>query len=112
MGARMTNDTDASGYPIYRARRNDPATSHEAAESVEELAQKHHALILDVLKTYDRPMAAEEIADKYYPILDKVLVGRRLCELERAGLITKTEQRHVNRSGRRAFRYGLAGEAE
>ncbi len=95
-------------------RRNDPMTSHEAAMSAAGLASKHHAIILAVLKAADRPMAAEEIAQfsrdcpPFPPILDKVLVGRRMCELERAGLIVKTTERHVNRSGRGAFRYALA----
>ncbi len=90
------------------ARRDDPETSHEAAQSAGDLARKHHTMILAVLKTTWKPLAAEEVADRTDGQLDKVLVGRRMCELERAGLITKTTQRHINRSGRGAFRYALA----
>jgi DNA-binding HxlR family transcriptional regulator len=88
-------------------RRSDPETSRDAAREARELAARHHALIIQVLKSTGRSMAAEEIADDS-GVLDKVLVGRRLCELERANLIRKTTERHKNRSGRHGFKYELS----
>ncbi len=89
-------------------RRDDPETSREAASSVADVAAWQHQRILYVLRSRGAPLAAEQIAD-CTDDLDKVLVGRRMCELECAGLIVKTAQRHKNRSGRSAFRYAIKG---
>jgi predicted transcriptional regulator len=89
-------------------RRTDPVTSSAAAQSMHAIAQAHHAAILGVLRAAGRPMAAEQISDRCD--LDYVAINRRLTELERAGLIYKTTERHRNRSGRAAFRYALKVE--
>jgi len=92
------------------ARRDDVDTSHEAAESMVGTARKHHFLIMDVMMQTDgarRPgrWSAEEIADA--TSIDYVAVGKRMCELRRKQLIHRTDEKHQNRSGRKAYKYAL-----
>jgi DNA-binding HxlR family transcriptional regulator len=94
----MQESLDFNAHKL--ARTNDPATSVEAAESAEFLVGKHHGLIMDALTDFGM-MAPEQIADRVGK-MDKVEVCRRVNELEKAGLITDTGQKHVNRSGRKA----------
>jgi hypothetical protein len=98
-------------------RPSDPETSHEAAREAGQMAARHHKFILGALKAAKRPLAAEEIGDVTFELacdygweLNHVQVGKRLCELERAGLIVKTAEKHKNRSGRHGFRYALSKE--
>ncbi len=79
-----------------RARRVDPETSHAAAASAVELAKRHHALILEALK--HGPAGASVLSTRIG--LDAHRVGKRLCELERAGLIRLTGRTVPSASGR------------
>ena len=82
------------------ARTTDVNTSHDAASSMESVAGKQHRAILRCLRFSYNPLAAEQIGDCLgYPI------NRRLCELERAGLIYRTDEKHKNKSGRMAYKY-------
>jgi hypothetical protein len=98
--------TDLFEYAeTQRYRRSDPDTSREAAERVSEFDSDHHKAILDAMRRAGIPLAAEQIADALGGLMDKVQIGKRMCELERGGAISKTEKKHVNRSGRRGYRY-------
>lgn len=65
-----------------RARRRDPATSHQAAASAESFAHQHAGMILAALET---PGTAKEIAQRCG--LTSVQVSRRGVEMEKAGLV-------------------------
>ena len=86
------------------ARRSDPVTSHEAARKAIRLAETDEADIVRTLRRERIPLAAEQISD----ILgwdDHVRVNRRLSAIVEQGLIVLTDERHMNRSGRSAFKY-------
>ena len=68
------------------ARRSDPATSHQAAESAKELAARHHKIILEALRR--GPAGKDRIAALTQ--LTGTQVARRTCELQRQGLIEPT----------------------
>ena len=68
------------------ARRFDPETSRDAAESARELAARHHRIILDALSR--GPAGKDRIAA--LTCLSGTQVARRTCELHRAGLIEPT----------------------
>lgn len=90
-------------------RRTDPITSKEAGRSADKFRSEHHAAILRALSEAGVPLAAEQIADR--TPLDYVAVGKRTIELLRGGKIERTAERHINRSGRGAFRYQLRASA-
>lgn len=78
------------------ARNSDPITSHMAAESARDLRARHHRIILRTLA--DRPLGKSGIAAKSE--LTEYQVSKRLCELERAGLIEPTGRIVPSASGR------------
>lgn len=80
------------------ARRRDPITSHLAAGQAKEMAQRHHALILAVLREHG-PLGKDGIASRLRGV-DGVAVCRRLTELQRHGQIEETG-RHVKSSAGR-----------
>lgn len=88
------------------ARRTDPATSKDAAARARFVRSRHHELILAAMQRAGRPMAAEEVADAIG--LDMVAVCRRFSEMVAAGLIERTNEVHVNRSRRNAFKHRLS----
>jgi predicted transcriptional regulator len=90
--------------PEIAARRDDVDTSHAAAASMIGLAPRHHHLILRVMHKGGL-WSAQEIADA--ASIDYVAISRRMCELRRSGLIYRTEKKHLNRSGRSAYKYAL-----
>jgi hypothetical protein len=96
-----------SARPMYR--RSDPVTSQEAALSALDLRDKHHSMILAVMRLNDRPMACQEISDALgWPTHHAA--NRRTVELERAGKIAVVEgDFYTNVSGRRARRYRVMG---
>ena len=100
------------GKPVYivpRARRTDPETSHEAAESMVEGAASQRAEILRVLRDDHElwmwspscGMTADEL-DEYIG-WRATTAGRRLIELQRLGLVRRTTEKRPTRSGRAAF---------
>lgn len=86
-----------------RARATDPDTSHEAAAEVHEFEGDHHAQILDALRL--GPAGATEIAGRCG--LGRDQVGKRLCELERGGLVVK-DGKTRNANGKNEGRYRRA----
>ena len=88
--------------PRTMARRTDPRTSKQAASQARDLQSKHHSQIIGAL-AMGLPLAAEQIAA--YIQVNSVAVNRRLAELERAGLIERTDLRHKNASGRWAMKW-------
>jgi predicted ArsR family transcriptional regulator len=81
-----------------RARRSDPVTSHLAAALSKGVAERHHALILNVLRKHG-PLGKDGIASRLRG-LDGVAVCRRLTELSRAGLIVETGNLVKSSAGR------------
>ena len=84
--------------PIFnRARREDPITSYQAAESIKEVAPKHFQIILEALKEHG-PMGKDGIASKTG--LNPNAVARRLPELQKIDLVTTTGKTVKSLSGR------------
>lgn len=79
------------------ARNDDPATSHQAAESMKEAASKHARMILGVLSTQG-DMSPTGIAK--FLGLDRSQVFRRMSELEARGFIYPTGRLLKSPSGR------------
>src|SRR5690242_896516 len=88
-------------------RPSDPATSKEAGRAAERFRSGDHKAILDALDRAQCPLAAEQISE-FIGWNDSVRVCRRLKEIECAGLIQRTSERHINKSGRGAFKYRRA----
>lgn len=84
--------------PAPRARSTDPATSHDAAHHAAALSAHQRTEILAALR--DAPGTADAIDQRlaYRP----TTAGRRLAELERAGLARRTARTARTRSGRAA----------
>lgn len=80
-----------------RARRNDPTSSHIAAERAESFAQKHVARILEAMRAAEAPMRAGEIA--HVTGLDSVAVTRRRNEMVKDGLIRVGKERFCTVKG-------------
>lgn len=99
----MTSDlTDLPLFEPYKAvRRADVDTSYDAAFSMEGATGRQHAAILRVMADRVR-RAAEEIE-----IVLGFSIWRRLNELERHGLLVRTDEKHRNQSGREAYRYEI-----
>lgn len=92
----MQHAIDFPGSPM--ARRRDPITSHLAAEQAAEMAQRHHALILAVLREHG-PLGKDGIASRLRGV-DGVAVCRRLTELQRQGQIEETGRLVKSSAGR------------
>ena len=91
----------------FNYRRTDPETSKEAGRAAERFRSGDHKAILDALDRAQCPLAAEQISE-FIGWNDSVRVCRRLKEIECAGLIQRTSERHINKSGRGAFKYRRA----
>ena len=94
---------------LFTYRKSDPITSREAGEAATRFRSGDHAQILSALSD-GFPRAAEEVSIRL-GWDDHVRVNRRFGELERAGLVERTEFKHINRSGRAAFRYKICRPA-
>lgn len=92
--------------PKKLARRGDPETSHLAAESIKEVTASQHRAILEFMRGKPRNFfSTEQIGDRLgFPI------WKRMVELERAGLVRKTNWLSRNRSGRKACTYAITQE--
>lgn len=89
--------------PARSARSTDVDTSYEAARSMKEAAGRQHRAIMALLQTSLVPLAAEQVGDNL-----GYGCWRRFKELRAAGLIERfgTEKdKHVNRSGRKAWKH-------
>src|SRR3990167_7167404 len=83
----MNNPLPLLYDPRIAAKSGDPWPSHKAAEQAGGLARQHHKLILEFLDTARYPAHYRQIAAGTG--LEPVAIGRRLIELERAGLIER-----------------------
>ncbi len=85
--------------PAPRARSTDPATSHDAAASMRDVAAQQAAAILAHLRTHG-PATADglDAAIGWRP----TTAGRRLAELERVGQVRRLATTALTRSGRAA----------
>lgn len=81
-----------------RARTTDPTTSHEAAESIKDTADRHMKLIHEALEL-NGPMGKDGIA--YASGLDPNQVSRRLPEMAKLGMVKLTGQTVESMSGRK-----------
>ena len=107
LGEATMNRTADLFEPRKAVRTDDVSTSKAAAASMSEAAQAQYELILGALREAGRPMAGEEISDWINEKLDRVQIMRRMNELERHNFVARTDERHVNRTGRKACRYAL-----
>jgi len=82
--------------PLWAARRGDPDTSHAAAAQLGGVRAEHQRLILEALAV--GPGTADEIGRRCGLLAHAV--GKRLGEMERAGLIAYTGETRPGSSGR------------
>lgn len=85
-----------------RARREDPATSHEAAEGVEASgkANDQRSLCLERVRRYPGETAAEIAAALH---IERHIPSRRLPELRDAGLVKNGQTRVCGVMGRQSM---------
>jgi len=88
--------TSVADLPLFKARAENPPTSHAAAARVSEFMGEQHARILDALAA--GPAGASRIAERCG--LNSHQVGKRLHELEVAGRIALTGRTVASASGR------------
>ena len=81
-----------------RARKTDPTTSQEAAESAKDMARHHMAIIHQTLEQHG-PMGKDRIALKAGLRPDQV--WRRLSEMEKIGIVKLTGRTVESFSGRK-----------
>ena len=81
-----------------RARATDPITSHEAAHAADKLAANHQRRVLEALQGVEKA-GASHLA--WLCGLQPYEARKRLPELERMGLVRRTEETAMTRSGRR-----------
>ena len=86
-------------------RRNDPESSHIAADMVESFGGTHRELILSALRKFG-PMTVDQIAART-PLMSQQ-VNKRTPELERAELIRVKK----DEAGQDAMRESLSGRPE
>ena len=92
------------------ARTTDPQTSHEAADSVQNLTETQEY----ILKALVRPRTDVDIVEiyrnfKYAPRASESGIRSRRAELVAAGLIEDSGERRKLPSGRNAIVWKLAG---
>lgn len=71
------------------ARRSDPPSSHAAADQIEPDTARQRQLVLAAINAHPG-RTAKELAG-FVPGMDKVQIGRRLGELDRAGRIDRVK---------------------
>lgn len=91
--------SDGADKACARARRTDPATSHEAAARVAEFSSAHHQRVMDALRRAGGRAGAEQIA--HIAGMDAYAARKRLPELQALGAVRATEETAMTRSGRR-----------
>ena len=115
----MEERQQALGFePHTLVRKDDPITSHDAAELSKDVRERHFARIIDELDGHayrniriDPPgpygLTSEEIAAGCE--LQHAQVWRRMGELETAGKVIRTQETRKNHSGRKAIVWMLVG---
>jgi hypothetical protein len=77
--------------PMLAVRRHDPDTSHVAAHKAGKFAGLHYQIILRALRLAPEGCTIHRLAA--LTGLDHVAIARRCPELERGGLIVRTNER-------------------
>ncbi len=95
---------DCGGPQGAKARRTDPQTSHDAAASMRGAADAQRRQVLGTLALHG-PLTADEIDE--HVEWRATTAGRRLKELETAGLVVRTPVTRPTRSGRQATVWSL-----
>ena len=100
----IVDERQWSLFPMGRARRTDPITSHLAAEKVGEWAATQRSMILGYLA-----QAGEATGDQLDEVFgwDHATANRRLPELRDDGLVTMTLATAKTRKGRLAHLWRL-----
>jgi DNA-binding MarR family transcriptional regulator len=88
------------------SRRGDPATSHAAAARAADLKAAHQRIVLEALRKFGA-MGKDAIAARTR--LDSTQIGRRLAEIERAGLIEPTGRTVQSLAGRQEREWRIKG---
>jgi hypothetical protein len=90
-----------STYRNPIAHRNDPASSHEAADAIDRSGARgtHCAVVLDAVKAHPGLTSAELV--EHVPGLDLTETRRRLTDLKRAALIVREKPRVCSISRRK-----------
>ena len=89
-----------------RVRKEDPETSHQAAESIKPVVNKHYKVILDCLEAHGA-LGKDGIAR--HSGLDPNQVARRLNELSNMGFIELTGRTVKSKSGRNEREWKVKG---
>ncbi len=82
---------------FWRSRKSDPATSHQAAEEIKQVAPQHMDLIYQCLLEHG-PLGKDGIAR--LTGLDPNQVARRLPEMKKLGVVDTTGQTVTSNAGR------------
>jgi hypothetical protein len=85
------------------ARAGDPVTSRAAAARVREFAGQHHRAIIEALR--EAPGGPSAIAQRSGLVAHQV--GKRIHELEKAGLIKQTGRLVESASGRQEREWAI-----
>lgn len=86
-------------------KKNLPETSHEAnTRATVEMRQNHYGKIEGALRSLELA-TYEQIADLLH--MDRHQIGRRLGEMETAGIVFKPGTKWPTKSGRNAYQYTL-----
>jgi predicted ArsR family transcriptional regulator len=83
---------------FFRARKQDPITSHLAAESIKQTASQHFQLIHECLREHG-PLSKDGIAR--HTGLTGNQIARRLSEMEKMKLIKETGKLVKSDAGRK-----------
>lgn len=84
-------------FNFFRARSKDPITSFEAADTVQEMAQSHYAIIFQTLAKHG-PLGKDGISAICG--LDGNQIARRLSEMEKLDMVALTGKKVKSRSKR------------
>lgn len=83
---------------LFRSRKLDPITSHQAAESIKETASQHFQLIHECLREHG-PLGKDGIAR--HTGLTGNQIARRLPEMQKMNLIKETGKLVLSDAGRK-----------
>ncbi len=103
----MTRQMELSEFVSSKTHTTDPQTSKDAAGGVFNDARHHRAAILAELQMSAEPLAAEQLSNRMQ--LTTLQVMKRLSDLKRYGLVCRTGDTYLNRSGSRAHKWAIVG---
>ncbi|GJL53947.1 MAG: hypothetical protein NPIRA02_10790 [Nitrospirales bacterium] len=110
VGLYDADPLEESWRPRSYAHASDPQTSHDAAKEAKAIRGEHQKLILRVMHRCTNGMTFEDIAS--CASLDYHQVGRRVCELRRAGLVRDSGRKRKTRTGRSAVVWEYCGVSD